>query len=98
MFDLLLRWSSVQIAHIFIANSHGLWDISVLLLASRGVSVSRAVGAVRFGRRDGLWSLCMSMQMVAKLAGVSTSTVSRVVNDDPRVAAATAEIVRRAMK
>ncbi|HEY7086936.1 MAG TPA: LacI family DNA-binding transcriptional regulator [Tepidisphaeraceae bacterium] len=40
----------------------------------------------------------MSMQMVAKLAGVSTSTVSRVVNDDPRVAAATAEIVRRAMK
>jgi DNA-binding LacI/PurR family transcriptional regulator len=40
----------------------------------------------------------MSMQMVAKLAGVSTSTVSRVVNDDPRVAAATAEVVRRAMK
>jgi DNA-binding LacI/PurR family transcriptional regulator len=40
----------------------------------------------------------MSMQMVAKLAGVSTSTVSRVVNDDPRVAAATVEVVRRAMK
>lgn len=40
----------------------------------------------------------VSMQMVAKLAGVSTSTVSRVVNDDPRVAAATAEAVRRAMR
>jgi DNA-binding LacI/PurR family transcriptional regulator len=40
----------------------------------------------------------MSMQMVAKLAGVSTSTVSRVVNDDPRVAAATVEVVKRAMK
>lgn len=40
----------------------------------------------------------MSMQLVAKLAGVSASTVSRVVNDDPRVAAATVELVRRAMK
>jgi DNA-binding LacI/PurR family transcriptional regulator len=40
----------------------------------------------------------MSMQLVAKLAGVSTSTVSRVVNDDPRVAAATVEVVKRAMK
>lgn len=38
------------------------------------------------------------MQLVAKLAGVSTSTVSRVVNDDPRVAANTAEAVRRAMR
>src|SRR4051812_21324337 len=38
------------------------------------------------------------MQTVAKIAGVSTSTVSRVVNDDPRVAAATVEAVRRAMK
>ena len=40
----------------------------------------------------------MSMQNVAKLAGVSTSTVSRVVNNNARVAAATVEAVRRAMK
>src|SRR3954467_8448165 len=40
----------------------------------------------------------VSMQKVAELAGVSTSTVSRVVNEYPRVAASTVESVRRAMK
>src|SRR5438309_10079866 len=40
----------------------------------------------------------VSMQKVAELAGVSTSTVSRVINDYPRVAASTVESVRRAMK
>lgn len=40
----------------------------------------------------------MSILKVAQLAGVSTSTVSRVINDHPRVAAATADTVRRAMK
>src|SRR5437879_3058769 len=39
----------------------------------------------------------MSMQRVAQLAGVSTSTVSRVVNEHPSVAPQTAESVRRAM-
>src|SRR4051794_8295573 len=38
------------------------------------------------------------MQKVAQIAGVSTSTVSRVINDYPRVAASTVESVRRAMK
>jgi len=38
------------------------------------------------------------MQQVPNLAGVSTSTVSRVINEHPRVSAATAESVRRAMK
>lgn len=37
------------------------------------------------------------MKNVAELAGVSLSTVSRVINDRPRVAPATAELVRRAM-
>lgn len=37
------------------------------------------------------------MLHVAKLAGVSLSTVSRVVNDQPRVAISTAECVRKAM-
>jgi DNA-binding LacI/PurR family transcriptional regulator len=40
----------------------------------------------------------MSLRRVAQLAGVSTSTVSRVVNDYPYVAADTALIVRRTMK
>src|SRR5688500_20161477 len=40
----------------------------------------------------------MSMQRVAHLAGVSTSTVSRVVNDHPSVATDTAASVRRAMR
>jgi LacI family transcriptional regulator len=40
----------------------------------------------------------MSMQRVAQLAGVSTSTVSRVVNNHPRVAADTAATVRQAMR
>lgn len=37
------------------------------------------------------------MLNVAKLAGVSLSTVSRVINDQPRVAISTVETVRRAM-
>src|SRR5829696_9686965 len=40
----------------------------------------------------------MSMQRVAKLAGVSTSTVSRVFHDDPCVAAGTAAIVRQVVE
>ena len=40
----------------------------------------------------------MSIVDVAKLAGVSSSTVSRVINDDPRVAIQTAQTVRRAMR
>lgn len=40
----------------------------------------------------------MSMQRVAQLAGVSTSTVSRVVNDHPSVATGTVVSVRRAMR
>lgn len=40
----------------------------------------------------------MSITKVAKMAGVSSSTVSRVINNYPRVAAETAEAVRRAMK
>src|SRR3954471_14368071 len=40
----------------------------------------------------------MSINKVAKLAGVSNSTVSRVMNNHPRVAPETAEAVRRAMK
>jgi DNA-binding LacI/PurR family transcriptional regulator len=40
----------------------------------------------------------MSITRVAKLAGVSSSTVSRVINKHPRVAAETAESVRRAMQ
>jgi LacI family transcriptional regulator len=39
----------------------------------------------------------MSIYSVAKRAGVSTSTVSRVINEHPNVAAATVESVRRAM-
>src|SRR5262245_38291196 len=41
---------------------------------------------------------CMSINKVAKLAGVSSSTVSRVINNHPRVAPETAQSVRRAMK
>src|SRR5438552_2072002 len=40
----------------------------------------------------------MSINLVAKLAGVSSSTVSRVINKHPRVAVETAESVRRAMQ
>ena len=40
----------------------------------------------------------MSIRNVAQLAGVSTSTVSRVLNERPNVAAATVESVRRAMR
>lgn len=40
----------------------------------------------------------MSITRVAKLAGVSSSTVSRVVNNHPRVSPETAEAVRSAMK
>src|SRR5438067_1888339 len=40
----------------------------------------------------------MSMLRVAQLAGVSTATVSRVVNNHPRVAAETAATVRQAMR
>ena len=40
----------------------------------------------------------MSLQRVAQLAGVSTSTVSRVVHDHPAVAAGTATMVREAMQ
>ena len=39
----------------------------------------------------------MSISKVAKLAGVSSSTVSRVINNHPRVAPETAQSVRRAM-
>ena len=39
----------------------------------------------------------MTIQKVAKLAGVSTSTVSRVINDRPNVAADTVASVRRVM-
>ena len=39
-----------------------------------------------------------SMQHVAQLAGVSTSTVSRVFQDDPRVAAETAAAVRQIVR
>src|SRR5262245_34422883 len=39
----------------------------------------------------------MSITRVAKLAGVSSSTVSRVINNHPRVAPETAQSVRRAM-
>jgi len=39
----------------------------------------------------------MSISKVAKLAGVSSSTVSRVINNHPRVAPETAENVRKAM-
>lgn len=39
----------------------------------------------------------MSITKVAELAGVSSSTVSRVINNHPRVAPETAEAVRRAM-
>src|SRR5215204_4648349 len=39
----------------------------------------------------------MSITRVAKLAGVSSSTVSRVINNHPRVAPDTAEAVRKAM-
>lgn len=39
----------------------------------------------------------MSITRVAKLAGVSSSTVSRVINNHPRVAPETAEAVRKAM-
>jgi LacI family transcriptional regulator len=38
------------------------------------------------------------MQRVAHLAGVSTSTVSRVVNEHPSVASETAAVVRKAMR
>jgi LacI family transcriptional regulator len=40
----------------------------------------------------------MSITRVAKLAGVSSSTVSRVINNHPRVAPETAESVRKAME
>jgi DNA-binding LacI/PurR family transcriptional regulator len=40
----------------------------------------------------------MTMDRVAKLAGVSSSTVSRVINNRPRVAPETAESVRKAMQ
>lgn len=40
----------------------------------------------------------MSLQKVAQIAGVSTSTVSRVINSYPRVAPRTVESVRRAMR
>src|SRR5690349_8888661 len=40
----------------------------------------------------------MSIFDVAKLAGVSSSTVSRVINNHPRVAPETAQNVRKAMK
>ena len=40
----------------------------------------------------------MSIDRVAKLAGVSSSTVSRVINKHPRVAPETAESVRKAMQ
>ena len=40
----------------------------------------------------------MSINKVAKLAGVSSSTVSRVINRHPRVSVETAENVRRAMQ
>src|SRR5918998_2928850 len=40
----------------------------------------------------------MSITRVAKLAGVSSSTVSRVINNHPRVAPETAESVRKAMQ
>src|SRR6186997_1361332 len=39
----------------------------------------------------------MSISKVAKLAGVSSSTVSRVINNHPRVAPETADNVRKAM-
>lgn len=40
----------------------------------------------------------MSISKVAKLAGVSNSTVSRVINNHPRVAPETAKSVRKAMR
>jgi DNA-binding LacI/PurR family transcriptional regulator len=40
----------------------------------------------------------MSMQRIAQLAGVSTSTVCRVLQADPRVAAKTAETVRQVVE
>lgn len=40
----------------------------------------------------------MSISKVAKLAGVSSSTVSRVINNHPRVAPETAQSVRQAMQ
>ena len=40
----------------------------------------------------------MSINKVAKLAGVSSSTVSRVINNHPRVAPETAESVKKAMQ
>jgi LacI family transcriptional regulator len=40
----------------------------------------------------------MSLEKVAKLAGVSNSTVSRVINNHPRVAPETVRVVREAMK
>src|SRR2546423_5609957 len=40
----------------------------------------------------------MSINEVAKLAGVSSSTVSRVMNNHPRVAPETAQAVRKAMQ
>lgn len=40
----------------------------------------------------------MTLQKVAERAGVSTSTVSRVINSMPGITAATADVVRRAMR
>ena len=40
----------------------------------------------------------MSISKVAKLAGVSSSTVSRVINNHPRVAPETSDAVKKAMK
>src|SRR5690606_29746278 len=59
-------------------------DPSVYHLVGTGVPSSQ--GALR-----------MSITEVAKLAGVSTSTVSRVINNHPRVAPETAAAVRKAM-
>ena len=40
----------------------------------------------------------MSIHKVADIAGVSASTVSRVINNNPRVAPATVDVVRKAME
>src|SRR4051812_28063145 len=39
----------------------------------------------------------MSIHKVADLAGVSASTISRVINNNPRVAPATVDVVKQAM-
>lgn len=40
-----------------------------------------------------VWLMTMNLEDVAKLAGVSRSTVSRVINDDPKVSKATRDLV-----